>query len=149
MQQGGTSWSTHNRCDIKVWHQLIPSANCPWCLPVCILRHYVHSTTTSAAADQPMCVATHTSRTLNPLCILVCNHCVGHVLQCDIAHAVHRNTVTCGFRTRCVPFLPSPPFAQDTSVSVLQQELVSVVDGRPAPVDPQVAKRRAIRKGAR
>jgi hypothetical protein len=34
-------------------------------------------------------------------------------------------------------------------VSVLQQELVSKLEGGPTPVDPQVAKRRAIRKGAR
>lgn len=38
---------------------------------------------------------------------------------------------------------------QDQAVSVLQQELVSKLEGGPTPVDPQVAKRRAIRKGAR
>lgn len=38
---------------------------------------------------------------------------------------------------------------QDQAVSVLQQELVSKLEGAPVPVDPQVAKRRAIRKGAR
>lgn len=38
---------------------------------------------------------------------------------------------------------------QDSSLSVLQQELVNKVEGGPAPIDPQVAKRRAIRKGAR
>lgn len=34
-------------------------------------------------------------------------------------------------------------------MSVLQQELEAKVDGAPAAVDPQVARRRAIRKGAR
>lgn len=38
---------------------------------------------------------------------------------------------------------------QDKAVSVLQQELASKLEGGPTPVDLQVAKRRAIRKGAR
>jgi len=61
-------------------------------------------------------------------CTCACCPCAAHTLEIN-----------------CV----TPLHLQDSSLSVLQQELVNKVEGGPAPIDPQVAKRRAIRKGAR